>query len=89
MFHTQNNYVNNIIQTFSEWTALPFERFVLWPFFACMLLYLTIHVQYFTFIPSWAALIAATYPPGPDPITTKSTSPVILKRVLIKFGHMH
>lgn len=25
-----------------------------------------------TFIPSWAALIAATYPPGPPPITTKS-----------------
>ena len=28
-----------------------------------------------TFIPSWAALIDATYPPGPEPITTRSTSP--------------
>ena len=28
-----------------------------------------------TFMPSWAALMAATYPPGPDPITTRSLSP--------------
>jgi len=27
-----------------------------------------------TFNPSCAALIAATYPPGPDPITTRSAS---------------
>ena len=27
-----------------------------------------------TFIPSCAALIDATYPPGPEPITTRSTS---------------
>ena len=53
-----------------------------------MLSYNTCTVLY-TFIPSCAALIAATYPPGPDPITTKSTSPVILKRILIKFGYMH
>jgi hypothetical protein len=25
-----------------------------------------------TFIPSWAARIAATYPPGPAPMTTRS-----------------
>ena len=29
-----------------------------------------------TFKPSWAALIAATYPPGPEPITVKSYSSV-------------
>ena len=26
------------------------------------------------FMPSWAALIAATYPPGPEPMTTRSAS---------------
>ena len=30
-----------------------------------------------TFIPSWAALIAATYPPGPAPITIKSKSSIL------------
>lgn len=27
-----------------------------------------------TLNPSWAALMAVTYPPGPDPMTTKSAS---------------
>ncbi|RMX37029.1 hypothetical protein pdam_00005066 [Pocillopora damicornis] len=36
---------------------------------------ISIHVFVQTFIPSWAALMDATYPPGPDPITTRSTSP--------------
>lgn len=27
-----------------------------------------------TLRPSWAALTAATYPPGPDPTTTRSSS---------------
>jgi hypothetical protein len=30
-----------------------------------------------TFIPSWEALMAPTYPPGPDPMTTRSTSWVL------------
>lgn len=33
-----------------------------------------------TFIPSCAALIDATYPPGPEPMTTRSTSPKKQKR---------
>ncbi len=31
-----------------------------------------------TFIPSWAARIAATYPPGPDPMTIKSKLSMVI-----------
>lgn len=27
-------------------------------------------------MPNWAALMAATYPPGPEPMTTKSAAAV-------------
>lgn len=47
----------------------------------------TAHVFVQTFIPSWAALMDATYPPGPDPITTRSTSPKQGNKISFKIYH--
>ena len=53
-----------------------------------LVIFKTVHVFVQTFIPSWAALMDATYPPGPDPITTRSTSPKQGNKISFKIYHL-
>ena len=53
-----------------------------------LVIFKTVHVFVQTFIPSWAALMDATYPPGPDPITTRSTSPKQGNKISFKIFHL-
>lgn len=61
-----------------NWSAIASELLYNWNVISidnCFIfLFIIAMSRVHTLKPSWAALIAVTYPPGPEPITTKSAS---------------